>query len=113
LEHILRERADGHGIALDLGRQVVSLVPRERDGERHLEQGKNDEREDDVACEKAPGHGRATSRSPMPRTVSIQPGSPSFFRSEATWTSTVFVGPNHSVFQTSRSMWSRLTTAPG
>ena len=53
------------------------------------------------------------SRRPMPRTVSIQPGSPSFLRSEATWTSIVFAEPYQVVCQTSSRIRWRLTTAPG
>ena len=43
--------------------------------------------------EKAAAHVGDVRRSPTPRTVSIHPGSPSFFRSAATWTSIVFVAP--------------------
>src|SRR5207245_5868471 len=41
------------------------------------------------------------SRKPTARTVSIQRGSPSFFRNEATWTSSVLLGPYQCESQTS------------
>ena len=54
----------------------------------------------------------ARNRNPTPRTVSIQPGSPSFLRSDATCTSSVFVGPYQCGSQTfSSSSW-RGRTAP-
>ena len=113
LECVLDEGGERDGVALDLAGEVLPFAVRVGDRERDLEQREHEHGDGEVGREEPASHGCGASRRPTPRTVSIQRGSPSFFRSEATWTSIVFVGPNHSVFQTSRSMWSRLTTAPG
>ena len=86
----------------------LPLVAREGDPERDLEGQQDEERERQVAREQPTAHPGSPRRKPTPRTVSIQPGSPSFRRSEATWTSIVFVGPYQCVSHTSsRSCWRR------
>ena len=73
-------------------------------GERNLQHGEQEDRQRQVAREEPPqGSSGAASRKPTPRTVSIQPGSPSFLRRDATCTSIVFVGPYQCVSQTSSS----------
>ena len=67
----------------------------------------------EVAEEEPAAHGAGRRRKPTPRTVSIQPGSPSLRRSEPTWTSIVFVWPYQFVSQTCASSCCRVTTAPG
>src|SRR5262245_18599606 len=52
-------------------------------------------------------------RYPTPRTVWIRSGRPSFFRSCATWTSTVRVPPANDTPQTRSSSRPRVTTWPG
>ena len=98
-------------VALHLRRQARPLVAGVDEPERHLEHREDDDREREVAEEQAPRHAR--SRNPTPRTVSISVGSPSFLRSEATWTSTVFDEPYQVVSQTSRRIRCRSTTTPG
>src|SRR6266542_2374383 len=107
------KRGEGVGVALDLGGQVLALAAGVRDPEWDLEQREHGKHEREIREKQPSGHGRARRRSPTPRTVSIQPGSPSLRRSEATCTSTVFVGPNQSVFHTWRRIRSRGTTTPG
>ena len=88
-------------VALDLRREVAPLVagvrrrraaPRARRGRRARARGSSSSSRRVM---------RARSRKPTPRTVSIQPGSPSFLRSAATWTSIVFDEPYQVVSQTS------------
>ena len=58
----------------------------------------------------APG---GSSRYLTPCIVTMSVGSPSFLRSDAMWTSSVFMGPHAGLFQTSSKMCSRRTTVPG
>ena len=97
---------------LDLRHEVAPLGARVLDAERHLERDEHEQRDAEVAEEQPPGHA-ARRRKPTPRTVSIQPGSPSLRRSAATWTSIVFAEPYQVVSQTSSSRRRRLTAAPG
>ena len=96
----------------DVRRQVAALGALVLHAERHLEAEQDEQRDPEVAEQQPPGHGTC-SRKPTPRTVSIQPGSPSFRRSAATWTSIVFEEPYQLVCQTSASSRCRLTAAPG
>ena len=86
----------------DVRRQVAALGALVLQAERHLEAEQDEQRHPEVAEQEPPGHG-TRSRKPTPRTVSIQPGSPSFRRSAATWTSIVFEEPYQLVCQTSAS----------
>jgi hypothetical protein len=52
------------------------------DAQWHFERRKNNDHEPEIPEQKASGHVRK--RKPMPRTVSIQSGSPSLRRSAAT-----------------------------
>ncbi len=113
LQGVLRERGDRDRVPLDLPGEVAALVPAVGDPERHLEHEQDQQREPDVGQEQATAHGAGRRRKPTPRTVSIQPGSPSLRRSEPTWTSIVFVCPYQSVSQTWWSSCCRVTTAPG
>ena len=91
--------------------QPLLLVARVDEPERHLEHREDDDGEREVADQQAARHAR--SRSPTPRTVSISVGSPSFLRSAATCTSTVFDDPYQVVSHTSRRIRWRSTTTPG
>ena len=84
LERVLDEARERDCVPFDLVRESLSLSSRIRDRERHLEQDEDKHRHAQVAREKASLHGCGASRSPTPRTVSIQRGSPSFFRTDAT-----------------------------
>ena len=96
----------------DVRRQIAALGALVLHAERHLEAEQDEQRDPEVAEQQPAGHGTC-SRKPTPRTVSIQPGSPSFRRSAATWTSIVFEEPYQLVCQTSASNRCRLTAAPG
>ena len=96
----------------DVRRQVAALGALVLHAERHLEAEQDEQRDPEVAEQQPARHG-TRSRKPTPRTVSIQPGSPSFRRSAATWTSIVFEEPYQLVCQTSASSRCRLTAAPG
>ena len=91
--------------------RLGALAARVDEPERHLEHREHDDRERQVADQQPARHAR--SRSPTPRTVSISVGSPSFLRSAATCTSTVFDEPYQVVSQTSRRILWRSTTTPG
>ena len=71
-----------------------ALVARVRDPERHLEHRPvRQTSASGSSSSSRRGSSRARGGKPTPRTVSIQPGSPSFLRSAATWTSIVFDEP--------------------
>ena len=80
------------------------------DPERHLERHQHDERQREIAREQPPAHARR--RRPMPRTVSISPGRRACGAARRRGRRSVFDEPYQVVFQTSRRMRSRSTTAP-
>ena len=103
-------------VVLEVARQPALDRVRVRHPERDLEHEQDERGDREVADEQPPLHrrgparhsARARSRNPTPRTVSIQPGSPSFLRSDATCTSSVFVGPYQCGSHTfSSSSWRR------
>ena len=112
LDGVLGVGREHRRVVLDLRRQVAALGALVLHAERHLEATQDEQRDPEVAEQQPPGHG-TRSRKPTPRTVSIQPGSPSLRRSAATWTSIVFEEPYQLVCQTSSSSRCRLTAAPG
>ena len=87
---VLQERRKRESVPLDIARELTALSARELDAQRDREREQDNQRERDVGGDQAPRH-VARKRKPTPRTVWIQPGSPSLRRSEATWTSMVLV----------------------
>src|SRR5439155_6728932 len=104
---------DGGGVVLDARDQLPPLQPVDDDAERHLEDDEHEHRDRQVADQKTTDHDAGCSLNPTPRTVSIHPGSPSFFRMDATCTSRVFVGPYHGCPHTRSMMFCLSNTAPG
>src|SRR5581483_2762169 len=112
LNGVLGERGERRRVVRDLRGQVAALGALVLHAERQLEAEQDEQRHTEVAEQQPAGHG-TRSRKPTPRTVSIQAGSPSFLRNEATWTSIVFAEPYQLVCQTSARRRRRLTAAPG
>ena len=77
---------------LDLRLEGTAFRTTILDPERHFEHDQHEERQPEVPEKQPAGHAER-SRNPTPRTVSIQPGSPSLRRRPATWTSIVFDEP--------------------
>src|SRR5450830_1791577 len=89
LERILGVGGEEAGVTHGVRGQVVALVAPVDAAERNLEHREYEQRQPEIAEEQPPGHSGIRSLKPTPRTVSIQPGSPSLRRSEATCTSIV------------------------
>ena len=58
LEHVVGDRRDGHGVALDLRGQGAALVSRVRDSERHLEDEEHERGQREIAEQQPPAHAR-------------------------------------------------------
>ena len=111
LEVVLRERRERERVDLDPALEIIPLGAPVRDAERDLERREHCDRECEVREEQLASHGGCRRR-PTPRTVSIHAGSPSLRRSDATWTSIVFVPPYHVLPQTSSKICCFDTTVP-
>ena len=116
LEVVLVEGGDHRCVVLEVGGDPLSLALGEEHGERDLEEQEGQHSDQQVARQEATGHGvgpdAGTRRNPTARTVSIRSGS-SFLRSDAMWTSSVFVEPHQFSSQTSCISCSRPLTPPG
>jgi hypothetical protein len=112
LRYLAREDGERRRVALESGIERIVLMTGVHERKRNLEDEEDCEDEREVGEDHASPHS-ARNLKPTRRTVSIRPGSPSFLRSEATWTSSVRVGPYQWGSQTSSMICSRLTTAPG
>ncbi len=108
-----QNRRVGDDVGLELGGRPPVDVEGERNRKRDDDGGEQVGRRENQA---GPERHGASSRKPTPRTVWMYRGaagsSPSFLRSALTWTSSVFVEPNHAGSQTSRTSSSRFTSLP-
>jgi hypothetical protein len=93
LDALLDERRQRGRVVLETGGCDVLLVAAVDDTERDLQGEQDDRRHRQIRQDEPSPHRTVPRRNPTPRTVSTHRGSPSFFRNEATCTSSVRVGP--------------------
>ena len=114
LQRVLVDGGHHHRIPFDVGAQPVLLALAVEHGQWQLQHQQHDRRDREVAEQEPTGHdaepGSARAK-PTPRIVSIR-SAPIFLRSEAMWTSSVFVDPHQCSSHTSRMISSRVRTAP-
>ena len=113
LQVVFGERGEDHRVTLDSRFEGTALGARVGEPQRDHQNREHEDRQGEVAEKELAAHGAGRSRNPTPRTVSIQLGSPSFLRSDATCTSSVFVVPIQCISQTSSRMRRRVKTLPG
>ena len=88
LRDLAREDSESRRVALQSGIERIVLMTGVHERKRNLEDEEDCEDEREVGEDHASPHSSRNLK-PTLRTVSIRPGSPSFLRSEATWTSSV------------------------